>query len=46
MEVWKEGGRLEEPEKIRRRLGGEVINVSKNTRGMVPNVPLASAPGK
>ena len=46
MEGWKEGGRIEELEKIRQRLGVEVINVVRNLRGTVPNAPLASAIGK
>ena len=37
---------IEEPENIRRRFDRYVINVSRNTIRMVPNVPLASAPGK
>ena len=42
----KEGGQLEEPDKIRRIFGGEVIRVACNPLWMVPNVPLASVPGK
>ena len=42
----KEVGQLEETEKIRRRLGGEVINEVHNTLGTVPNASLASALGK
>ena len=42
----KEGGQLEEPDNIRQRLGGEVINVARNSLGTVPNAPLASDPGK
>ena len=42
----KEGGILEEPENIRRRLGGEVINVEKNPLGTGPNAYLDFALGK
>ena len=37
---------LEEPEKIRRRFDGEVINVARNPIEAVPNAPLASTPGE
>ena len=36
---------LEEPDNIRCRFEGEIINVASNTIGAVPNVHLDSAPG-
>ena len=45
MEGRKEGIQLKEPEKIRRRLGVEVIIVARNPLGTVPNTPLDYEPG-
>ena len=42
----KEGRLLEEPKKIRQRLGVKVTNIARNPLETVPNVPLASAPVK
>ena len=46
MEGWKEVVLLGSLENIWQRLGVELINLSCNPIGKVPNAPLSSAPGK